>query len=41
MDEKVKNLCFEVCKMIETLGNKVIQEMENSMINEKLLKNFA
>jgi hypothetical protein len=30
MDEKVKNLWFEACKMIENLGNKVVQEMENS-----------
>jgi hypothetical protein len=41
MDEKVKKLCFEAWKMIETLGNKVVQEMKNCMIDEKLVKNFA
>jgi hypothetical protein len=41
MDEKVKKLCFETCKMIETLGNKVVEEMKICMIDEKLVIFFA
>jgi hypothetical protein len=33
MDEKIKKLCFEAWKMIETLGNKVVQEVKICMID--------
>jgi hypothetical protein len=41
MDEKVKKLSFKACKIIETLGNKAVQDMKNCMIDEKLVNFFA